>query len=65
MTLTETLGGDAYLYVRLAGGQVLVVRAEGDTALDHGAEIGLDCRCRASTTLLQTDGRSPRVVVAA
>ncbi|MBY0351268.1 sn-glycerol-3-phosphate ABC transporter ATP-binding protein UgpC [Tabrizicola sp.] len=42
VALTETLGGDAYLYVRLAGGQTLVVRAEGDTALDHGAEIGLD-----------------------
>ncbi|MFN3577049.1 MAG: ABC transporter ATP-binding protein [Tabrizicola sp.] len=42
VSLTETLGGDAYLYVRLPGGQMLVVRAEGDTALDHGAEIGLD-----------------------
>jgi ABC-type sugar transport system ATPase subunit len=42
VTLTETLGGDAYLYVRLAGGQELVVRAEGDTTLDHGAVIGLD-----------------------
>lgn len=42
VSLTETLGGDAYLYVRLPGGQTLVVRAEGDTALDHGAEIGLD-----------------------
>jgi ABC-type sugar transport system ATPase subunit len=42
VSLTETLGGDAYLYVRLSGGQTLVVRAEGDTALDHGAEIGLD-----------------------
>ncbi|HEY6919099.1 MAG TPA: sn-glycerol-3-phosphate ABC transporter ATP-binding protein UgpC [Tabrizicola sp.] len=42
VSLTETLGGDAYLYVRLAGGQTLVVRAAGDTALDHGAEIGLD-----------------------
>ena len=39
---TETLGGDAYLYVRLAGGQSLVVRAEGGTAPDHGAVIGLD-----------------------
>jgi ABC-type sugar transport system ATPase subunit len=42
VSLTETLGGDAYLYVRLPGGQTLVVRAEGDTTLDHGAEIGLD-----------------------
>jgi ABC-type sugar transport system ATPase subunit len=42
VSITETLGGDAYLYVRLLGGQTLVVRAEGDTALDHGAEIGLD-----------------------
>ncbi|WP_136644664.1 ABC transporter ATP-binding protein [Tabrizicola sp. YIM 78059] len=42
VSLTETLGGDAYLYVRLQGGQTLVVRAEGDTTLDHGAEIGLD-----------------------
>jgi ABC-type sugar transport system ATPase subunit len=42
VTLTETLGGDAYLYLRLAGGQTMVVRADGDTALDHGAEIGLD-----------------------
>ena len=40
--LRETLGGDAYLYVRLTSGQTLVVRAEGDTALDHGAEVGLD-----------------------
>ena len=42
VSLTETLGGDAYLYVRLNGGQTLVVRAEGDTVLDHGAVIGLD-----------------------
>jgi ABC-type sugar transport system ATPase subunit len=42
VALTETLGGDAYLYVRLSGGQNLVVRAEGDTTLDHGAVIGLD-----------------------
>ncbi len=40
--LTETLGGDAYLYVRLAGGQTLVVRADGDTKLDRDAVIGLD-----------------------
>jgi ABC-type sugar transport system ATPase subunit len=42
VSITETLGGDAYLYVHLAGGQTLVVRAEGDTPLDHGAVIGLD-----------------------
>ncbi|MBP9181781.1 MAG: sn-glycerol-3-phosphate ABC transporter ATP-binding protein UgpC [Fuscovulum sp.] len=42
VTLRETLGGDAYLYVRLSGGQPMVVRAEGDTTLDHGAEVGLD-----------------------
>jgi ABC-type sugar transport system ATPase subunit len=40
VVLRETLGGDAYLYVRTAVGQ-LVVRAEGDTALNHGAEVGL------------------------
>ncbi|WP_295074261.1 ABC transporter ATP-binding protein [Tabrizicola sp.] len=42
VSLTETLGGDAYLYVRLDNGQTLVVRADGDTALDHGERIGLD-----------------------
>ncbi len=42
VSLTETLGGDAYLYVRLSDGQTLVVRAEGDTTLDHGKVIGLD-----------------------
>ena len=42
VSLTETLGGDAYLYVRLDNGQTLVVRANGDTALDHGERIGLD-----------------------
>jgi ABC-type sugar transport system ATPase subunit len=41
ITLRETLGGDAYLYVRLASGTTLVVRAEGDTSLEHGREIGL------------------------
>jgi ABC-type sugar transport system ATPase subunit len=41
VTLRETLGGDAYLYVRTPGNQTLVVRADGDTALDHGATIGL------------------------
>ena len=42
VSLTETLGGDAYLYVQLGSGQTLVIRADGDTALDHGAKIGLD-----------------------
>jgi len=41
VTLRETLGGDAYLYVRTGAGQALVVRAEGDTTLDHGAAVGL------------------------
>ncbi|MGB8812170.1 MAG: sn-glycerol-3-phosphate ABC transporter ATP-binding protein UgpC [Paracoccaceae bacterium] len=41
VTLRETLGGDAYLYVRSASGQQIVVRAEGDTALNHGDRIGL------------------------
>jgi ABC-type sugar transport system ATPase subunit len=40
VVLRETLGGDAYLYVRTAAGQV-VGRADGDTPLDHGAEVGL------------------------
>ncbi|PLL14651.1 ABC transporter ATP-binding protein [Tabrizicola sp. TH137] len=40
VVLRETLGGDAYLYVTTAAGRV-VVRAEGDTALDHGSEVGL------------------------
>jgi ABC-type sugar transport system ATPase subunit len=39
--LRETLGGDAYLYVRTAAGQTVVVRTEGDTPLDSGAEVGL------------------------
>ena len=42
VSICETLGGDAYLYVRLESGQSLVVRAEGDTKLDHGALVGLD-----------------------
>jgi ABC-type sugar transport system ATPase subunit len=42
VSICETLGGDAYLYVRLESGQTLVVRAEGDTTLDHGALVGLD-----------------------
>jgi len=39
--LRETLGGDAYLYVTLADGTSLVVRADGDTAIDAGHVIGL------------------------
>jgi ABC-type sugar transport system ATPase subunit len=42
VTLCETLGGDAYLYLRLAGGETLVARADGDTVLDHGAVVGLE-----------------------
>jgi ABC-type sugar transport system ATPase subunit len=42
VTLRETLGGDAYLYVTLDGGAAMVVRAEGDTRLDHGNAVGLD-----------------------
>jgi ABC-type sugar transport system ATPase subunit len=42
VSICETLGGDAYLYVRLEGGQTLVVRAEGDTTLNHGVSVGLD-----------------------
>ena len=41
VTLRETLGGDAYLYVRSDAGQTIVVRADGDTTLDHGAREGL------------------------
>jgi ABC-type sugar transport system ATPase subunit len=41
VTLRETLGGDAYLYLRNDGGQALVARAEGDTKLNHGDRIGL------------------------
>ena len=40
VALRETLGGDAYLYVT-TDGQTIVVRAAGDTELDHGAEVGL------------------------
>jgi ABC-type sugar transport system ATPase subunit len=39
--LRETLGGDAYLYVTLADATSLVVRADGDTAIDAGQVIGL------------------------
>jgi ABC-type sugar transport system ATPase subunit len=39
--LRETLGGDAYLYVRLAHGETVVVRAEGDTLLAPGETVGL------------------------
>jgi ABC-type sugar transport system ATPase subunit len=39
--LRETLGGDAYLYVRTAGNTEIVVRADGDTRLDPGDAVGL------------------------
>ncbi|MCA3512288.1 MAG: sn-glycerol-3-phosphate ABC transporter ATP-binding protein UgpC [Rhodobacter sp.] len=42
VTICETLGGDAYLYVRLRDGQTLVVRTDGNTTLDHGSVVGLD-----------------------
>ena len=42
VSICETLGGDAYLYLRLGSGHTLVVRVEGDTMLDHGATVGLD-----------------------
>ncbi|MFN7270203.1 MAG: ABC transporter ATP-binding protein, partial [Cereibacter sp.] len=42
VSICETLGGDAYLYVRLQDGQTLVVRTDGNTTLDHGSVVGLD-----------------------
>jgi ABC-type sugar transport system ATPase subunit len=42
VTLRETLGGDAYLYLRTASGQALVVRADGDTLTDPGANLSLN-----------------------
>jgi ABC-type sugar transport system ATPase subunit len=39
--LRETLGGDAYLYVRLGQGPTIMVRAEGDTLLAPGDTVGL------------------------
>ena len=41
VTLCETLGGDAYLYVRTDVGDMLVVRADGDTRLRPGDKVGL------------------------
>ena len=41
VTLRETLGGDAWLYVRTDDGQSLVVRADGDTPFDQGAQVSL------------------------
>ncbi len=55
--LRETLGGDAYLYVRTGAGAQMVVRAEGDTALDHGAGVGLDLPA-ARLHHFAADGRS-------
>lgn len=57
VTLRETLGGDAYLYVRTDAGQTLVVRAEGDTQLDHGARIGLGLPTHR-VHLFGSDGRT-------
>jgi ABC-type sugar transport system ATPase subunit len=56
VTLRETLGGDAYLYVRTPSGQAMVVRAEGDTALNHGDRIGLALP-PARVHLFGADGR--------
>ncbi len=39
--LCETLGGDAYLYMRSDVGDTLVVRADGDTRLRPGDKVGL------------------------
>ena len=55
--LRETLGGDAYLYVRTGAGAQMVVRVEGDTALDHGAGVGLDLPA-ARLHHFAADGRS-------
>lgn len=41
VTLRETLGGDAWLYVRTDAGQSLVVRADGDTPFDQGVRVSL------------------------
>lgn len=57
VTICETLGGDAYLYLRLAGGQTLVVRAEGDTSLNHNSVVGLDIP-RSRQHHFAADGRS-------
>jgi ABC-type sugar transport system ATPase subunit len=44
--LRETLGGDAYLYVRLPQGQTVVVRADGDTPLAPDSAVGLGLPAR-------------------
>jgi ABC-type sugar transport system ATPase subunit len=41
IALKETLGGDAYLYVKARLGHDLVVRADGDTSLEPGVDVGL------------------------
>ena len=41
VTLCETLGGDAYLYVLTDVGDPMVVRADGDTRLKPGDKVGL------------------------
>jgi ABC-type sugar transport system ATPase subunit len=61
VTLRETLGGDAYLYVRTRAGAQLVVRADGDTTLDHGAEVGLELP-PSRLHHFATDGRNLGVV---
>jgi ABC-type sugar transport system ATPase subunit len=40
--LRETLGSDAFLYVRTAADQQMVVRVDGDTEIDHGATVRLE-----------------------
>jgi ABC-type sugar transport system ATPase subunit len=42
VNLRETLGGDAYLYLRTDGGQTMVARVEGDSKLSRGARVGLE-----------------------
>jgi ABC-type sugar transport system ATPase subunit len=56
VTLRETLGGDAYLYVRTPSGQAMVVRAEGDTPLNHGDRIWLELP-PSRVHLFAADGR--------
>ena len=42
VTLRETLGGDAYLYLRTQGGQPMVVRVDGDSTLSPGEPVGVE-----------------------
>jgi ABC-type sugar transport system ATPase subunit len=57
--LRESLGGDSYLYVSTASGDRMVVRADGDTALDAGARLGLTLP-PARVHLFGADGRTLR-----